>query len=243
MSKAFEVRWDGEIAGTPQQVWDAITLHADGWLWKTEYEPRVGGTVSGLGEGTVTAWDPPRHLAQRAPDGDGFNQIETRLEPTANGTSVRYVHQGVLPEDDYDRQLDACRQHTAFYQHSLGEYVAHFAGREAVRVSADGPESSAEGGLARIRAALGLTDDVVVGDHVRLTPAGLEPIYGVVDYATSDFLGIRTTDALYRVYGRDSWAWPVEVAHHYFGEDVDQAATQQAWTSWLNDVFAKETVA
>ena len=185
MSKAFEVRWDGELAGTPEQVWEAITVRADGWLWKTVYEPRVGGSVSGMGEGVVTAWDMPRHLAHLAPDGEGFNQIETRLEPTEDGTRVRYVHQGVLPEDDYDRQLDACDRHTAFYQHSLAAYVAHFAGRSAVRVVAEGPASSAERGLPRVRAALGLADDVAVGDHVRLTPAGLEPIDGVVDYVSA----------------------------------------------------------
>jgi hypothetical protein len=42
MAKEFEVRWEGELPAAPQQVWDAVTLHADGWLWKIEYEPWVG---------------------------------------------------------------------------------------------------------------------------------------------------------------------------------------------------------
>ena len=59
---------------------------------------------------------------------------------------------------------------------------------------------------------------------MRLTPAGIEPIDGVVDYATDAFLGVRSADALYRVYGRDAWGWPVGVAHHLFADGVDQAS-------------------
>jgi hypothetical protein len=39
------------------------------------------------------------------------------------------VHRGVITED-YDRQLDAGRQHTEFYFPSLGEYPRHFSGRD-----------------------------------------------------------------------------------------------------------------
>ena len=78
---------------------------------------------------------------------------------------------------------------------------------------------------------------------MRLTPAGIEPIDGVVDYATDAFLGVRSADALYRVYGRDAWGWPVGVAHHLFADGVDQAAAGQAWSAWLNGVFVAEAVA
>ena len=88
-----------------------------------------------------------------------------------------------------------------------------------------------------------MADDVVAGDRVRLTPAGLEPIDGVVDYATDVFLGVRSADALYRVYGRDTWGWPVGVAHHLFADGVDQAAAERAWGAWLTGVFATEAVA
>jgi hypothetical protein len=139
--------------------------------------------------------------------------------------------------------LDSCRQHTAFYQHSLGQYACHFAGREPTCVSVDGPESAIAGGFVAVRRALGLTDDVVAGDPVRLTPAGLQPIDGVVDYATDAFLGVRSADALYRVYGRDRWGWPVSVAHHFCADDVDQSAVEPAWSDWMAGVLQKAEVA
>lgn len=45
------------------------------------------------------------------------------------------------------------------------------------------------------------------------------------------------------VNGRDAWGWPVGVAHHLFGDAVDEAASEQAWRVWLNGVFATEAVA
>lgn len=245
MTKDFEVRWEGELPARPQDVWDAITRRADGWLWKIDYEPWLGGAERGLteGGGTVTAWDPPRHFVTRTrpeTERDGPNALDYVLEPRGAGTFVRYVHRGTFPdEQDYESGLDDCGQHVAFYHHSLGQYAAHFAGRVPVYVAATAPEASAErGGFAAVRRALGLADDVTVGDRVRLTPAGLEPIDGVVDYATSAFLGVRSDDALYRVYGRDAWGYPVGVAHHLFADGADRAAGERAWSDWLRGVFA-----
>lgn len=244
MAEEFEVRWEGRLPAAPGTVWDAITVHTAGWLWKIAYEPRAGGAERGLtaGGGTVTAWDPPRHFATRATDGTGFNELDYLLDPSGDGTYLRYRHRGVLG-GDYDVELDACRRHTAFYYHSLVEYVRHFAGRAAAYVSADAPETSARGGFAALRRALGVADDVAVGDRVRLTLQGLEPIAGVVDYATETFLGVRTDDALYRFYGRDAWGWPVGVAHHLFSGEADEAAAEKAWRGWLEGVFAAEGVA
>jgi len=248
MVKQFEVRWEGELPASPQAVWDAITQHADGYLWNIEYEPWVGGAERGLtaNGGTVTAWDPARHFATRTRPGterDGLNELDYRLEPLGSVTYTRYVHRAAVPADEYDRQLDACRRHTTFYHHSLGQYACYFAGREPVHVSVEAPESSAHGGFIRLRRALGVPDDVVAGDPVRLTPAGLEPIDGVVDYATDTFLGVRSADALYRLYGRDTWDWPVGVAHHLFADGVDQAASERAWGDWVAGVFDCERVA
>ena len=242
MVKELEVRWESELPASPEAVWDAITKHADGYLWKIEFEPRVGGAERGLTRtgGTVTAWEPPRHFATRV-DGDERNELDYRLEPLGAITYVRYRHRTAVQASELEVQLDACRRHTAFYRHSLGQYACQFPGRQAAYVSIDGPAE--EGSFAAVRRALGLPDDVVAGDLVRLTPEGLEPIDGVVDYATDRFLGIRTADALYRVYGRDAWGWPVGLAHHLFGDGVDKAATQRAWADWVAGVFQTEGVA
>jgi uncharacterized protein YndB with AHSA1/START domain len=246
MAKEFEVTWQGELLAPPQEVWEAFTQHTAGWLWRIEYEPRLGGAERGLtsGGGTVAAWDPPRHFATRTrpeTERDGFNELDYRLEARAAGTFLRYVHRGTAT-DDYDREVEACRRHTAFYNHSLGEYLRHFSGRDAAYVAATAPEASARGGFGAMKQALGLEESVAAGDRVRLTPAGIEPIDGVVDYATDEFLGVRSADALYRLYGRDAWGWPVGVAHHLFADGVDETATEQAWSGWLQGVFATEAV-
>jgi hypothetical protein len=234
MYKPFEVTFSAELHGTPEDVWDAVTVHAGGWLWPVSYEPRAGGGETGLtGEGRVTVWEPARRFTTRAEREAGwFNQLEYELEPRDGGlTLMRYRHTSVLEEDGYDVQLDACRLHTAFYNHSLGEYVRHFARREPDYVSVDGPERP--GTLAAVLAALRLPEDAAVGDRVRVT--GPEPIEGVVDYRTPEFLGIRAEDSLLRVYGREGWGMPLQVAHHRFAG----GAGEDEWRVWLDEALVR----
>jgi uncharacterized protein YndB with AHSA1/START domain len=239
--KEFEVRFEGELPATPHDVWEAVTLHTTGWLWGISYEQRVGGAERGLSPngGTVTVWEPPRHFATRAEGSDGwFNILDYALEPRTGGTFMRYVHTSVLPEDSYDVELDACRKHTALYNHTLAEYLRHFKGREAAYASADGPEVSARpGAFAALRRGLGLGEGAATGDRVRLTPDGPEAIDGVIDYATPEFLGVRSGEALYRFFGRDAFGWPVGVALHLFGDGGDVERAGEAWRVWLDGLF------
>jgi Activator of Hsp90 ATPase homolog 1-like protein len=243
MAKEFKIRWEGELPARPQQVWDAFTLHTTGWYWKISYEPWVGGAEQGLamGNGKVTVWDPPRHFVTRVDLDDGkFNQLEYRLEPRGDRTHLLFVHTSGIDEKNYDQEYDACEQHTAFYYHSLGEYLRYFSPRDAAYFRSEAPDASAKDGMAAMRSALNVGDDVAAGDQVRLTPAGMEPIDGVVDYTTPAFLGVRSADALYRFYGLDAWEWPVGVAHHLFADGADEEISQKAWSSWLNELFTLE---
>jgi uncharacterized protein YndB with AHSA1/START domain len=234
MHKRFEVTFDGVMDATPEDVWDAVTVHAGGWLWPVSYEPRAGGRETGLaGDGSVTVWEPARRFVTRAErEGGWFNQLEYELEPRDGGrTLMRYRHTSLLEEAEYDVQLDACRCHTAFYNHSLGEYVRHFARRDAAYVSVDGPERP--GTLAAVLAALGVPDDASAGDRVRVT--GPEPIEGVIDYRTPAFLGVRAEDSLLRVYGREGWGMPLQVAQHQFAG----GAGEDAWRVWLDEALVR----
>ncbi|MDN3357925.1 SRPBCC domain-containing protein [Actinomadura sp. DC4] len=216
MAERFEVTWEGALPASPQAVWDAFTAHTTGWLWEIAYEPRLGGAEQGLsgGGGTVTAWEPHRHFTTAA--SGGFNELDYVLEPQGPGTYLRFRHRGEFGED-YDLNLDACRRHTAFYYHSLGEYLRHFAGQDAAYTTFDVPC-----GFAELRRALGVAGGVKVGDRVRSGP-----VDGVVDYVTDTFLGVRGASALYRFYGRDRWGWPVGVGVHEF-----------SLRSWLSEVVA-----
>jgi hypothetical protein len=103
----------------------------------------------------------------------------------------------------------------------------------------EGPPASAQpDAYARLRDALGLGGDVAEGDAVRLTPEGLDPLNGVVDYLRPNFLGIRTDDGLYRFFVRSAFGGPVGVVAHLFTDGVDVEATKQVWKDWLNRVYA-----
>ncbi len=209
MQQAFEVKREIEIHGSPEAVWDAITRHVGGWMWEVRYEPRVGGAETGLSSagGVVTAWQPSERFVTRVETGDWFNELTYELEPHGDGTRLRYRHHSAFPAGDHDRMLDECELHTDFYLHSLGQYVRHFAGREATYVSEDVASAQAA------RRALGVPEGVAVGDRVTL--AGGEE--GIVDYATGSFLGVRTGAELVRVYGREPWGDPSNLARHTFG--------------------------
>jgi hypothetical protein len=231
MYEQFEVRWEEVLPGTPEQAWDAITRRSAAWCWEIAYEPRVGGAERGLTRdgGRVTAWDEPRRFQTTAARADGWrNRLDYRLEPHADGTLVRFVQHGVLGADDYDRELDQCRQHTAFYRHSLGEYLRWFAGRDAACVGVEAP-----GSFNAVRRALGLAWDAAPGDRVRVEPAGLAPPAATVDYLAPAFLGLRTDDALIRVFGRDAWGGDVGVTLHLFDPAADPVAAELAWGTWL----------
>jgi hypothetical protein len=213
MSKPFETRWDGELPGSPQQIWDAITKHGAAWVWDIEYEPRVGGSERGLtsGGGTVTAWEPLKHFRTEASGEDGWhNELDYRLD----GTHLRFVHSTVFTPEEYAVQADACLQHTRFYYHSLGEYLRHFAGRTPHYLGLD----ELPGTTADLLARLGVPDTAGPGDRVAI---------GTIDYRDGTMVGIRTEDALVRVYGREVWGWPVGFAVHDFSGQPDERAWRE----------------
>src|SRR5262245_33640429 len=224
MGREFEVRREVELPGTPEQVWEAISTEAGlaSWLFP---EP--------VGEG-IQAWEPPHHLAVRV-EGEGwFNALEYTVEGRAGGaTTLRYVHSGIFDDAGWDDQYDAVSQHTDFYLHTLGQYLAHFAPRTATYVGdvpggISGPEASmAPDAFDRLKAALGV-QGAAEGDDV-----SVEFGRGVLDYARANFLGIRTGDGLYRFFGRNAFGGPVALTLHDFSGG-DSAQTKQALKRWLD---------
>lgn len=230
--KSFEISWDGVLPVTPQEVWDAITARTGGWLWEIDYEPRAGGVERGLnpGGGQVIVWDPPRRLVTRSTSGT-FNELDHHLERCAVGTYLRYSQRTEAP-DNFEVEVDACRNHTDFYFHTLGEYLRHFPGRDATYVHVSAPDRAVGIDFALVLEALGL-GEAMLGDEVQLRPRGIAPIDGVVDYVAPAFVGVRTADALYRLFGRDRWGWPVGIAVHSFSPAAKADALEQFWSGWL----------
>jgi uncharacterized protein YndB with AHSA1/START domain len=249
MAHQFEIAKDVEVEATPEQVWEAIATGPgmDSWfMGRNEIEPREGGSARwSLGdftmESTVTTWDPPSRFVFRQPDApDGaFHQFDYRIERgQRGGTRLRFVHTGALSGDDWEAEYEAMGEGDPAYLQKLVQYVTHFSGRFAVPVDVPGPNvpvPDSDHVMATYGRALGLGDDVAVGDKVQVAPAGLAPIDGVVDFVSAHFIGVLTDDAIYRfIHGFEGTTM---VGHHLFAEGVDRAAAEAAWRTWLNGLF------
>ncbi len=244
MSKEFEIVREFEVDATPEQVWEAITTGTGGWLWPMDApEPREGG--KGPFGSTITAWDPPHRYTNRVADVEGIsqqtlNQLDHTIEPREGGRRawVRYVHSGIFV-DDWDSLYDGADKHTDFYLHTLREYVTRFAPRPVTFATLNGPEAStAPDALATVARALDLRDDATEGTHVEVCGPEGKLIVAVVDYRNPYFIGLRTDDALIRVFGRNHWGAPVGISVHDFAPDADAKANETAWREWLAEVFA-----
>ena len=242
MSRAFEVTREIDLPASPEDVWVAITADPAAWMFPTGMEIPAGSTPPA--EAPVTVWDPPRHLVIRmdAPDGT-FNGLEYLITSRDGATAhLHYVHSGILA-DGWEDQYDAIDGHTDFYLHTLSEYLRHFNGRQVTYVGQ--PSSGIEGPAAAsgadamdvLRAALGVTGQGAVGDTVSAS-VGNGKVVGVIDYSTPDFLGVRTDDALYRFFGRNSFGSVVGMSAHVFRDGVDAAAEEKALKSWLDALYA-----
>jgi hypothetical protein len=237
MATEFECNREVILPASPEQVWEAVATTAGNaaWLFPNEIDPEGSA---------VTAWDPPRHFAVRHQQGEWFNALEYLIEGREGGTSLlRYAHSGIFVED-WDTQYDAVQQHTDFYLHTLREYLEHFNGRPATYVGEvpggilGPPTSATPDGFLRLQQALGLGAQISEGASVQLTPNGLQPVEGVIDYLRPNFMGVRSDDALYRFFGRNGFGAPVGMSIHMFNEGDDAEKTKQDWEQWLAGAIA-----
>jgi len=237
MSHSFQVNREVVLPAGPEEVFAAVTSGTAGWMFPVDVDP--GASAHGVGEPEVT-WDPPNHFAVRVEGEDGwFNALDYIIEARDGGTaSLRYVHSGIFV-GDWDDQYDGVGKHTDFYLHSLGQYLRYFPGRSAAYIALSGPVNSASAGsFDTLKSTIGVTGESGEGDTVRIDVPGLDPIEAVVDYINPYFLGLRTDEALYRFYGRNAFGGTVDAAHHFFADGVDKAKTEQAWRTWLDEVYA-----
>ncbi|MGC5627052.1 SRPBCC family protein [Georgenia sp. Z1344] len=237
MSDRFEIRKEVVLPATPEQVWHAVATREGQRAWSPDPDAvEAPGTQVERQEG--------ERLYVRTPEGpDGaFHAFEYLVEGRDDSTTVlTFVHSGFLGEDwggEYDFET-MTGYGWDLYMVNLTQYLTHFADRQGVFVTGQGPQSetSAES-WAPVAAALGVTGPLAVGDRVTLTPAGFDPIEGVVDWVvpTDDFVGVRANDGLYRFHNNTVMGMPVAFGHYLFA-DVDAAAESARWESWLAGVY------
>jgi uncharacterized protein YndB with AHSA1/START domain len=235
MGREFAVRKEVVLAATPEQVWEAIATGPGlaAWFMTMELDPQ---------DGSVTAWEPGKRLAVQTPAAeDGSTQaFEYLIEARDGGSTVlRFVHSGILGDDWGDEFVSSASSGWDMYLHTLAQYLEHFPARPATYVEVEAPQSSAdESAWPVLLRAVGVSENVTAGDPVRLALPGLEPLDGVVDYVSPNFLGVRTSDALYRFHGRAAIGMVIAVGHHLYRDDVDAEQAAERWQAWLAGVFA-----
>jgi uncharacterized protein YndB with AHSA1/START domain len=236
MTKEFRIEKEIELAASPEQVWDAITTAAgnEAWLWSVPGDLRPGHPL-------VATWEQSEHLVVRMPAAeDGSVQaFEYVIEGRGGGTTVlRFVHSGVM-NDSWEGEGQELTGHGwDMYLDTLAQYFRHFAGKSAAYVCAEAPQSSvAADAWPALLAALGPDDATAIGEPLKIDLPGADPVEGVIDYARSTFLGLRTSDALYRFHGRMAIGLPIAVSAYVYGRPVDRDAVEDAWTTWLAGVF------
>jgi uncharacterized protein YndB with AHSA1/START domain len=226
--REFEIVYDTELPGTPERVWEAVTAGTPAWMFPTDQWPAV-----------KTVEEFPHHLVSRMDGPDGwFNQLEHVLEPLDGGRArLHYVHSGIFA-DNWDEQYDGASRHTEFYLHTLGQYLQYFDGRPAVFTDIQAPAASqTPDGFVQLRRALGI-EQAGQGSQVELELDGVGRLSGEVDFANEHFLGIRTSDALYRFFGRNAFGAPVGMTVHDFSGAGDPETTAKAWGNFLEKAYA-----
>lgn len=227
MANEFEITFEGEFPAPPERVWKAVTTDTAAWLFPSE----------GMG-GVDVVSDEPHHRINRIDGPDGwFNQLEQVIDERADGrAAMRWAHSGVFV-DDWDNQYDGASKHTAFYMHTLAQYLEYFDGRPVVFVDVQGPaESTAPNAFERLRAAIDPTTDPAGVTTASKALPGIDAGSAIVDFSSEHFIGLRTDDALYRFFGRNAFGGPVGfTAHHFGGADAESLAT--AWRDWFAELY------
>ncbi len=227
MSKPFRIEHEGPLPAPPEVVWDAVTRDTGAWLFADDG-----------GESPPLEWDPPRRAVFREEAGDWFNQLEFTLEPAGDGTYLRYVHSGILV-DDWENQYDGARRHTELYQHNLEQYLRHFAGRSFRHFEVPAPAGSiTPDAVDAVRDAWGIGPETPVGSTLQLTLPAVGAVTAELDFHNEAFIGLRTPDALYRVFGRNHFGGPVAIGGYEYGDDrLPIETTTAAWSAWLAQLY------
>jgi uncharacterized protein YndB with AHSA1/START domain len=195
-----------EVAGTPEEVWQAIATGPgiSSWFVPTEIEERNGKPVAvkvnfaGMEmRSEVTVWDPPRTFTRTAAGwlpGSPPIADEWTVEARGGGVCVVRIVQSLFAStDDWDMQLEAGAQGFASFLKLLQLYLAHFRGQSSAMQGFMAPAPATdEQSWDALTAALGLKD-MSVGQRFA-APAGVPPLSGVVEYVTRE-----PFDALLRI--------------------------------------------
>jgi uncharacterized protein YndB with AHSA1/START domain len=251
-----------EVAGTPEEVWQAIATGpgVSSWFVPTEFEERNGKAVgmkvnfSGMEmRSEITAWDAPRMFATTSNGWlPGSPPIASEWSVEARGGGkcvVRIVQSLFASTDDWDLQLESATIAFASFLKILQIKLAHFRGQRSAtgHFQAPAPGTDAESWDALI-AGLGLKD-MKVGQRFT-APAGVPALGGVVEYATRDpFDAVLRLDtpapgiAALGIAGMPGGPFHVAMILHMHGDQGADTLARETprWEAWFQKQFPTAT--
>ncbi|MGC7098519.1 SRPBCC family protein [Amycolatopsis lurida] len=241
-----ERRLEKEISfdATPEQVWAAISSGPGMSIWFVPHElgPDGEGEADFGGgntqAGQVLAREEGKRIVYGTADSPGA--LEFLVEGRENGgTVLRFTQSGFFDGDDWSAEYDSFDRGWNLFFHNLAQYFRYYGGLPATTlVTGSTTALEPDEVWAKFRAALGVDPAVAPGDRVRLTPDGLPPIEGEVDYFVRGVFGVRAPEGLHRFQGLGAESGGmVNTIHYYYGAAPDRDATTAAWQRWLLELF------
>ncbi len=251
-----------EVAGTPEQVWEAIATGPgiSSWFVPHTVDEEAGGTFTsrfGPGEdmivpGRVAAWEPPHRVRFDGGDVDEGLAFEWTVEAASGGTcTVRLVNSGFGSGEDWDAMYDGMRDGWPMFLLNLQLHGQHFGGQRATAMVPTGSWSgSREKAWASLLDAMGLPASVSVGDRLDAgsgsasgdgVSSAMPPLTGtVVDVAPHRCAILLDGPApgtafLAAERGHSPDTAEVSVWAYLYGQERDElvARDESRWTSWL----------
>ncbi len=203
MTDERSIELEVEVAGTPEEVWEAIATGPGitSWYVPHQVEGSEGGEVSfsfgpGMdGVGRVTAWDPSNRFGYGGPDGDGL-AFEWFVESkSGGGCIVRLVNSGFGSGGEWDDHFDGMTKGWKMFMLNLQLHCEHFAGQAGaaslpMAMWAEDPAAS----WARASSAFGFDPAAVAGDTVQITADGAPTVSATVVDAGPQRLSFITTE-------------------------------------------------
>ena len=254
------VRVSVEVAGTVEEVWEAVSSGPgiSGWYLPTEvvlgFDDEPVRLLSHLGPHTsrvaeVKLWDPPlgfRTVSEDGPD-DAPPLITTwYVRPLAGGCLVEVEHSMETELDEWDGLLSSARDGWRAFFRVLKVYLAYFAGKrcQMCTLLITTRESDAKA-WETISEPLGLSH-AGIGERCRSEADGPE-LAGVLEWAGDSGHAhqalVRLDQpapgiAYLQIARMHGWNVPT-VRLYFYGEQAATVVSREEprWQAWLSELF------
>ena len=244
-----------EVAGTPEQVWEAIATGPgiSSWYVPHTVEAAEGGAMTAsFGDspemqvnGRVGVWDPPRRVMFDGGDPEEGLAFEWLVEARDGGSCVvRLVNSGFGAGGEWDDQYDAMRKGWEIFLANLRLHLEHFPGQAATaKLPMAYVEIPAADAWGTLTARLGISSSLQAGDRLEVTGDGLPKLAGTVAEVVNEHhvLVVADEPAPGTAFIATEQQGPMTGASiwlYLYGDDGAAAAERDApaWQEVLNDL-------